>query len=93
MRGVVRFYNPDLQVALIERDNGLTLGSIESGHCAVNDVLLGHFRDERSGRVRNTSTGSDVRLRWKRSQSRLRKATSWSAAALLTFIAPLHWRT
>ncbi|WP_250628583.1 hypothetical protein [Pinirhizobacter soli] len=63
MRGVVRFYNPDLQVALIERDNGLTLGSIESGHCAVNDVLLGHFRDERSGRVRNTSTDSDVRLR------------------------------
>ena len=63
MRGVVRFYNPELQVALIERDNGLTLGSSESGHCAVNDVLLGHFRDERSGRVRNTSTGSDVRLR------------------------------
>lgn len=63
MRGVVRFYNPELQVALIERDNGLTLGSIESGQCAVNDVLLGHFRDERSGRVRNTSTGSDVRLR------------------------------
>ncbi|WP_250624291.1 hypothetical protein [Pinirhizobacter soli] len=63
MRGVVRFYNPDLQVALIERANGLTLGSIESGHCAVDDVLLGHFRDERSGRVRNTSTDSDVRLR------------------------------
>ncbi|HEY4143508.1 hypothetical protein [Pinirhizobacter sp.] len=63
MRGVVRFYNPDLQVALIERDNGLTLGLIESGHCAVNDVLMGRFRDERSGRVRNTSTGSDMHLR------------------------------
>jgi hypothetical protein len=62
MRGVVKFYNAELQVALIQRANGLTLGLVESGQCAVDDVLLGRFRDEHSGRVRNTSTGADVRL-------------------------------
>jgi hypothetical protein len=60
VRGVVTWYHPELQVALVERDGGFTVGTIEQGQCALGDILLGDFLREDVSQMINETTDSQV---------------------------------
>ena len=62
VRGVVRWFNLDLQVLIIECENGFAIGSVERGECQLNDVLLGEFCRERFESVVNERTGATVEI-------------------------------
>lgn len=57
MRGVVRWYHPELQMALIELGNGFAVGAVEEGDCMIGDALEGHFRQDEVENLHNQRTG------------------------------------
>lgn len=62
MRGIVRWYHPELQMALVEIDGGFAVGAVEEGQCAIGDVLSGEFRRDEVERLCNDRTGAPVML-------------------------------
>jgi hypothetical protein len=60
VRGVVTWYHPELQVALVERAGGFTVGTIEQGQCALGDVLAGDFLREDVSHMLNETTHGKV---------------------------------
>jgi len=62
MRGVVRWYHNELKLALLEREDGFTMGSIEEGSCSLSDVLAGQFRRGHVETLFNESKASEVRF-------------------------------
>ncbi|MET0505789.1 MAG: hypothetical protein ABWZ85_10700 [Luteibacter sp.] len=62
MRGIVRWYHPELQMVLVEVDEGFAVGAVEEGHCAIGDELRGQFRRDEVEALCNTRTGATVML-------------------------------
>lgn len=62
MRGVVRWYHPELRMALVEIDGGFAVGAVEEGHCTIGDVLSGQFRRDEVEHLCNARTGAVVML-------------------------------
>ena len=60
MRGVVRWYHPELRMALVELDGGFAVGAVEEGHCQIGDRLTGSFRHDEVELLANARTGEGV---------------------------------
>ena len=62
MLGIVRWYHPELRMALVEVDHWFVVGAVEEGTCAIGDALHGQFRRDVVEALRNGSTGDMVLL-------------------------------
>jgi hypothetical protein len=62
MLGIVRWYHPELRMALVELNEWFVVGAVEEGHCAIGDPLHGEFRRDEVESLRNGRTGDIVLL-------------------------------
>ena len=60
MRGIVRWYHPELRMAIVELDCGFAVGAVEEGDCAIGDALSGSFRNDEVTQLRNARTSREV---------------------------------
>jgi len=60
MCGIIRWYHPELRMALVELDHGYAVGAVEEGDCAIGDRLHGTFRHDEVEQLVNDRTGDDV---------------------------------
>jgi len=60
LRGVVTWYHPELQTALIERVGGFTVGTLVCGRLSLGDELVGQFTHEATTKLLNATTGEPV---------------------------------
>jgi hypothetical protein len=60
LRGIVTWYHPELQTALIERAGGFTVGTIVGGRLSLGDELIGQFTHEATTKLLNATTGEPV---------------------------------
>ncbi|MET0937401.1 MAG: hypothetical protein ABWX83_15515 [Luteibacter sp.] len=60
MLGTVRWYHPELRMALVELNDWFVVGAVEEGECAIGDTLSGEFRRDEVEQLRNGRTGEPV---------------------------------
>lgn len=58
--GKVIWYHPELQTALIEREDGFTVGSVERGTLALGETVSGELRTQGLCELTRDPSGGSV---------------------------------